>query len=75
MMLDSPGLKVDNITRTEDGYFEADIEVSPEFQESFMKKMNWKHWDDYAFSELLNVAILKYVNNKRSERGENPIES
>lgn len=75
MIFEGSGLKITNVKQADDGYYDADIEITPEFQQFFMKKMNWPEWDEFAFSQLINEAIMKYVNNKRTSRGEKPIES
>jgi hypothetical protein len=72
-MLPGSGIKITNVRETEDGFFDADIEIPPEFQEYYMEKMGWSEWDDVSFSHALNDALLEFVNRRRDGRGEEKI--
>jgi hypothetical protein len=72
-MLSGLGIKIINVQETEDGFFDADIEIPPEFQKYYMEKMDWIEWDDIAFSHALNDALLEFVNRRREKRGEDKI--
>jgi hypothetical protein len=68
-----PGIKINNVIEQPDGFFDAEIEVSPEYQCLIMEKLDWKEWDEDKFAEIINATLLEYVNNKRVIRGESKI--
>ncbi len=72
-MFEGSGIKITNICEAEDGFFDADIEIPPGFQEYYMEKVGWTEWDDLAFSQALNDALLEFVNRRRENRGEEKI--